>query len=203
MKKYLALISMIIIFMMLVACQNDRDEMEPELNALEEENKTVEVNKETNDMELTINLIDREGIDIGTARLTEEADGVQIHLTAHQLPEGLHGFHIHEKGLCETPNFESAGGHFNPDGKNHGFDDLEGPHAGDMENIEVLADGTVDVKVLNDRVTLKKGEANSIFHDEGTTLIIHKDPDDYVSQPAGNAGDRIACGVIQPAKHRK
>src|SRR5690606_30992804 len=93
---------------------------------------------------LEVELIDQEGIQVGTALLTEEADGVHIKVDAHHLPEGLHGFHIHEKGICETHDFESAGGHFNPDKKNHGFDDQNGPHAGDMVNLEVHADGTVE-----------------------------------------------------------
>lgn len=198
MKKYILAVCMLTT--LLVACQNDRDQMEPEYESMEE-GQSIEVNKEAKEaVELKVNLVDREGVEIGYATLKEEADGVHIHLTAHQLPEGLHGFHIHEKGICEPPSFESAGGHFNPDGKNHGFDDPQGPHAGDMENIEVLADGTVDVKVINDRVTLKRGEVNSLLQDEGTSLMIHRNPDDYITQPAGNAGDRIACGVISPEK---
>ena len=184
MKKYILAVCMLTT--LLVACQNDRDQMEPEYESMEE-GQSIEVNKEAKEaVELKVNLVDREGVEIGYATLKEEADGVHIHLTAHQLPE--------------PPSFESAGGHFNPDGKNHGFDDPQGPHAGDMENIEVLADGTVDVKVINDRVTLKRGEVNSLLQDEGTSLMIHRDPDDYITQPAGNAGDRIACGVISPEK---
>src|SRR5699024_6073630 len=130
--------------------------------------------------------------------------GVHIALDAHHLKPGVHGYHIHEHGLCEPPTFESAGGHFNPTNKQHGFDHPEGPHAGDMENIEVKEDGTVKVTVVNKDVTLKKNEANSLFQKEGTSLMIHAKPDDYVSQPAGDAGDRIVCGVIsQPEKEAK
>src|SRR5699024_2249947 len=106
----------------------------------------------------------------------------------------------HEKGSCEAPTFESAGGHFNPDDKKHGFDHPDGPHAGDIEKLEVMEDGTVDATFLNDRVTLEKDQANSLFYEEATALVIHAEPDDYYSQPAGDSGNRIACGVISPSK---
>lgn len=204
MKKWLSFISFTSIVFVLCACQIDKDEREPELNTTEESKESIEVNQEAKEeLELEINIIDQAGVDIGTAKLKEEADGVHITLEAHQLEPGLHGFHIHEKGLCETPNFESAGGHFNPDGKNHGFDDPNGPHAGDMENIEVKEDGTVHIEVMNDRVTLKKGVPHSLLDDGGTALMIHAEKDDYTSQPAGDAGDRIACGVISESKSDK
>src|SRR5699024_2015253 len=154
--------------------------------------------------ELEVELINTDGVGVGLATLKEKGDGVHIEVDAHHLEPGLHGFHIHERGLCEAPTFESAGGHFNPTNKKHGFDNPEGPHAGDIVNIEVKEDGTVKANFVNDMVTLKEGVANSLLGKEGSSLMIHADPDDYVSQPAGNAGDRIVCGVISaPESDRK
>jgi len=191
-----------IVVIVALGCQ-DRPE-EPEMNEeSQQDENAIEVDKEEKETKepLEIELIDQEGIQVGIASLTEEADGVHISVEAHHLPEGLHGFHIHEKGICETPDFESAGGHFNPDGKNHGFDDPEGPHAGDMVNLEVHADGTVEQIFINDRVTLEKGEPHSLFSKDGTTLMIHADADDYESQPAGDAGERVVCGVISEGEN--
>lgn len=133
---------------------------------------------------------------VGTAELKQEAEGVVIKLEASDLPPGTHGFHIHEAGKCEAPTFESAGGHFNPTNANHGFDDEKGPHAGDLPNLEVGEDGTVDIEVVAENVTLLADEPNSLLGPEGTALVIHAEADDGKSQPAGNAGDRIVCGVI-------
>lgn len=146
--------------------------------------------------DVEVNLINDEGVEVGMAMIKEVAKGVEITVKASHLPEGLHGFHVHEVGVCDAPTFETAGGHFNPTEAAHGFDHEGGPHAGDLRNIEVSADGTVEATFLNEMVTLQKGKPNSLYNENGTSLIIHADPDDYVSQPAGNAGERIVCGVI-------
>ena len=99
-------------------------------------------------------------------------------------------------GKCDAPDFKTAGPHFNPDGKKHGTKNPEGPHAGDLSNFEVGADGRAKVSLLATRVTLGEGP-NSLFHPEGTSLVIQEKPDDYMTHPAGNAGARIACGVVQ------
>ncbi len=143
-----------------------------------------------------VTLKNPEDVAIGNATLTEKDGGVEIKVEAANLSPGLHGFHIHENGVCEPPDFESAGGHFNPTDKEHGFKDKHGPHAGDLKNLKVEKDGTVKQTFFDDRVTLKKGEPNSLL--QGTSLIIHQDKDDYISQPSGNSGKRIACGVISP-----
>src|SRR5690625_4293007 len=151
------------LFMVILAtgCQNNSKEPEMKEEGMEE-SEAIEVDKETgeNETAIEVELINQEGVSVGAATLTEETDGVHIAVSAHHLPEGLHGFHIHEKGICETPTFESAGGHFNPEGKNHGFDNPEGAHAGDMANLEVKADGMVEQTIVNEQVTLEKGEVN-------------------------------------------
>lgn len=146
--------------------------------------------------EVLVSMQDTEGNVVATATLTEDDAGVHILLEAENLPPGTKGFHIHENAACEAPDFESAGGHYNPTDANHGFDDPEGPHAGDLPNIEVQEDGTANETVTADTVTLDQDGENSLYADGGTALVIHSDEDDYVSQPAGDAGDRIACGVI-------
>ena len=141
-------------------------------------------------------IMDSKGQKIGTARLEQSSAGVRISLTASQLPPGTHGFHIHTVGKCDPPDFKTAGPHFNPDNKKHGVKNPDGPHAGDLSNIEVAADGTVRVTSLAPNVTLGEGP-NSLFHDGGTSLVIHAQADDLMTDPSGNSGARIACGVIQ------
>jgi Cu-Zn family superoxide dismutase len=113
-----------------------------------------------------------------------------------QLPPGQHALHVHAVGKCEAPDFKSAGPHFNPEGKKHGTQNPEGPHAGDLPNFEVSADGRAKTSVLATRVLLSDG-TNSLFQANGTSLVIHEKPDDNLNDPAGNAGTRIACGVVQ------
>lgn len=139
-------------------------------------------------------LQDALGKPLGVATLTETPHGVLIHATLNGVPAGTHAFHIHTVGKCEAP-FTSAGGHFNPAAKQHGIENPMGMHAGDMPNVQVGAEGNLTFDVLNSGVTLGNG-ANSLFKEGGTALVLHGGADDYKSDPAGNAGPRIACGVI-------
>jgi Cu-Zn family superoxide dismutase len=141
-------------------------------------------------------LVNNQGKKVGQATLTETSKGVKIDMTVENLPPGVHAFHIHQNGVCTPPDFKSAGGHFNPYGKQHGFLNPAGPHAGDLPNITVGADGTAKVVTVTKLVTLKSGAKNSLFPPGGTSLVIHAGADDYVTDPAGDAGPRIACGAI-------
>ena len=142
-----------------------------------------------------VELANPEGENVGMVKLTEGSGGITIRLEAKNLPEGVHGFHLHEKGSCEGPDFSSAGGHFNPFSAGHGLQNEEGPHAGDLSNIYVGPDGTATVEVLAPLVTFADRKY-SLLQEGGTAVVIHEGADDYVSDPSGDAGARIACGVI-------
>ena len=122
---------------------------------------------------------------------------VRVRARVDGLEPGEHAFHIHENAACKAPDFESAGGHFNPAGTEHGFLNPNGPHAGDLPNISINEDGTGEMNVVTDRVTLEQDRDNSLFAGNGTAVVIHREPDDYITDPAGKGGDRIACGVIE------
>lgn len=143
--------------------------------------------------------INSQGNETGTATLTETPNGVLISLDLRGLPTGGHAVHIHEKGACDAADkFMSAGGHFNPPGKKHGYKVQGGVHPGDMPNQVVALDGFLRADIINPNVTLADG-AGTLFGKDGTAIVIHDRPDDYTSQPTGDAGGRIACAVIKKA----
>lgn len=142
------------------------------------------------------NIVDTRGVGIGAVILTAEGEGVALRGALIGLPPGEHGFHIHRTGSCEPPAFESAGDHLGAGQTAHGFDAPGGPHAGDLRNITVEEDSTATVDQIDDRVTLR-GNAVGLLDDDGAAIVIHAGPDDYVTQPSGDSGDRIACGVIE------
>jgi Cu-Zn family superoxide dismutase len=139
-------------------------------------------------------LKDANGNTVGEAVLEQRGADVRITANFTGIPPGTHAFHIHEVGKCEPP-FESAGGHFNPTGKQHGKDNPRGAHAGDLPNIEVPANGRVKVESTAMGVSLG-ADRNGLLDADGSALVVHEGADDYKSDPAGNAGKRIACGVV-------
>jgi superoxide dismutase, Cu-Zn family len=143
-------------------------------------------------------IMNAQGMQIGTAKLKAVKDGVQISANVTGLSAGEHGIHIHTVGKCEGPDFKTAGGHFNPTSAHHGMNNTMDPHphAGDLPNLTVDAKGKGSISFLDKGVNLSDG-ANSLFHDGGTSLVIHAKADDLMSDPSGNSGDRVACGVIE------
>ncbi|HEX7506140.1 MAG TPA: superoxide dismutase family protein [Polyangia bacterium] len=144
---------------------------------------------------ITVEVKDVTGKDVGTVKIRPIASGVELILNLRGLPSGEHAIHFHQNAKCEAPDFKSAGPHCNPDGKTHGLENPMGAHAGDMPNFTADAKGNAKATIVNKSVNLGT-DAHSLYNNGGTSLVVHAKADDMKTDPAGNAGDRIACGLI-------
>ncbi|HLI75306.1 MAG TPA: superoxide dismutase family protein [Acidobacteriaceae bacterium] len=148
--------------------------------------------------EIKVKLTTSKGEPAGTAVFKQKKSGVEVKVSLENIPFGDHGVHIHQNAVCEAPDFKSAGGHFNPDGKQHGFQNEMGHHAGDTpSNVSVGENHQGSATWLLTAVTLQPGAPNSLLSNGGTSLIVHEHGDDMKTDPSGNSGNRIACGVIK------
>ncbi|ALX49962.1 superoxide dismutase family protein [Lentibacillus amyloliquefaciens] len=193
MKRWILLLMLLMVIFVLAACGSGAN------NDSDQQNNTDETSSQQDEDSgepVTVDLMNGDDESVGTAELEQASNGVNIMLEGTNIPKGTHGFHIHENGQCEAPDFKSAGGHFNPGDTDHGFDTSKGPHAGDLPNITVGEDGSIKMSYLAENVTLEDGQDNSLLGNGGTALVIHEGKDDGESQPSGDAGDRFACGTI-------
>jgi len=147
----------------------------------------------------TIALNGTDGRPVGTVTLNEDSNGVTIKVDASAIAAGTHGVHLHEKGLCEGPKFESAGAHWNPQSKQHGRDNPMGAHLGDLANFEIGQAGAATTSFTVAGVTMS-GATKALADADGTSLVVHAKADDYRTDPSGNSGDRVACAVLAPPK---
>ena len=138
------------------------------------------------------------GVSLGTILFRDTGSGLRITAQLTGLPAGMHGIHLHAVGRCEAPDFASAGGHFNPTGSEHGLSNPEGPHAGDLPMLEARGDGTASLDVRTMRATLTG--AAELLDEDGAAVVIHAAADDQLSDPSGNSGARLACGVVARAR---
>lgn len=158
---------------------------------------TSSTNAETLSLKpVQVTLKNGQGATVGTAVLSPTAEGTRLSVEVSGLKPGAHGIHFHEFGKCEPPDFKTAGGHLNPVSKQHGLENPLGPHAGDLPNLQVGADGKGMMDIVSTRVRLGKGTPNALQKEGGSSLIIHEGPDDQKTDPSGNSGARLLCGVI-------
>ena len=145
-------------------------------------------------------LIGASGQQIGTVRAWQTAGGVSFRIDASGLPHGIHALHVHAVGRCDPPGFDSAGAHWNPASRRHGINNPQGPHAGDLPNVEVAANGVIGATVTLPGASLltPPGVPGALLDADGAALVVHAHADDYVTDPSGNSGGRIACAVLQP-----
>ena len=145
-------------------------------------------------------LIGADGRQVGQVRAWQTAGGVSFRITAAGLPHGVHGLHVHAIGRCDPPDFASAGGHWNPLARKHGMNNPQGPHAGDLPNVSVAANGVLSesVTLSGASLTAPAGTPGALLDADGAALVLHAGPDDYATDPSGNSGARIACAVIRP-----
>lgn len=179
----------------LAACSRDTDA--PAANDASEAEVANTAALATNDAQAAapIGFAGADGAALGTVSVSGDGGGSTLAIAASGMPAGVHGIHLHEKGLCDGPKFESAGAHWNPGKKQHGRDNPQGAHLGDLENLTVGSDGAASTNIV---VAGANGDA--IADADGTALVVHASADDYKTDPSGASGDRIACAVLAPPR---
>ncbi|SDM96633.1 superoxide dismutase, Cu-Zn family [Fictibacillus solisalsi] len=189
MKKWARSVGILSLGILLSACSSN--------NNMKSDPKSEGASSMSKSSPITVQLMNSHGQKAGIATLEQAAEGVKVKVEAKGLAPGKHGIHFHENGVCEVPKFESAGKHFNTTKKLHGFENPKGPHVGDLKNITADQSGNASADLMSSLVTLQEGKDNSLLKEGGTALVVHAQADDYKTDPSGNSGDRILCGVIK------